>query len=202
VSLEKNCEKLVQDSIQLLGGVDGIIFEPIKVDSPSTLKFFNQEKFLSEMYVSVGSFISIVKFAKEELSLSKGTVIATSSILANLPATSSLDYCIVKAALDMAVKVLALDLGSLGINIIAVSPGVIDTGRHKEVFGDEKAKEFLSDTKMVTPMGRLGTIDEVSSLYEFLLSSQAKWITGTIITIDGGETLATCLGKVLSHKEY
>ena len=86
----------------------------------------------------------------------------------------------------------ALDLASKGIRVNAVNPGLIKT----EIFQKGGITGDLHDHMMEEeikrhPIGRLGTVEDVAALIEFLASSQATFITGNTVGIDGGRALMT-----------
>ena len=86
----------------------------------------------------------------------------------------------------------ALDLASKGIRVNAVNPGLIKT----EIFQKGGITGDLHDYMMEEeikrhPIGRLGTVEDVAALIEFLASSQATFITGNTVGIDGGRALMT-----------
>jgi NAD(P)-dependent dehydrogenase (short-subunit alcohol dehydrogenase family) len=77
--------------------------------------------------------------------------------------------------------------------MFSVNPGVIVTKLHKRGGMDEEAyAKFLDHCKSTHPLGRAGTVDEVSGVILFLASSSAGFITGANIPVDGGRH-ATCL---------
>jgi NAD(P)-dependent dehydrogenase (short-subunit alcohol dehydrogenase family) len=81
----------------------------------------------------------------------------------------------------MLTKVLALEWGEIGIRVVGVSPGAIDS--HREGYHvDESWKNYFTDW---VPLKRVGEVDEVANTVVFLASDLASYITGTTIYIDG-----------------
>jgi len=78
---------------------------------------------------------------------------------------------------------MALELASKGINVNAIGPGVIGTDMTKEMLGDEKGKLSLI-TRI--PKGRIGKPEDIGTAAAFLASSEADYITGTVLYVDGG----------------
>jgi enoyl-[acyl-carrier-protein] reductase (NADH) len=91
-----------------------------------------------------------------------------------------------KAALETIVRYLAAELGSKKIRVNAVSGGAIDTEALNDFKNqDEMKNEWISRT----PLGRLGTAEDIADIIAFLCSDQSRWIHGQTIIADGGGTL-------------
>ena len=92
-------------------------------------------------------------------------------------------YCASKAGVVQLTKVLAMELGSYGINVNAVSPGLTDTTATPNVnASSDYRRAFLSQVSL----GRAGQAEEVAQAVLFLASPQAGFITGEVIHVDGG----------------
>lgn len=91
-------------------------------------------------------------------------------------------YAGAKAALTAVTKNLAREFAPAGIRVNAVSPGTIDTDYHR-TFSTE---QMLNGTRAATPMGRLGTSEEVADVIVFLCSEDARFIQGQAIEVNGG----------------
>jgi NAD(P)-dependent dehydrogenase (short-subunit alcohol dehydrogenase family) len=81
----------------------------------------------------------------------------------------------------MFTKAAALELGPFGIRVNCVAPGAIDTERTKTELDD-----FASSWARLTPLRRIGTPEDVASAVEFLLSTNASFISGQTLAVDGG----------------
>lgn len=113
----------------------------------------------------------------------EGDIIAISSIWGSRPASFEIAYAMTKGALEQFARGLAAELAHMGIRVNAIAPGGIDT----EILGNltpEERKDFISEI----PFHRLGTPEEVADLVEFLIT-KGRYITGQVITMDGGFTL-------------
>ena len=108
-----------------------------------------------------------------------GRIINVSSIAALTGNPGQVNYSAAKGALNSAAKSLAREVASRGITVNAVAPGIIDTAMSKSAF------DAVEIARMV-PMKRAGTPGEVADLIGFLASTQAAYITGQIISINGG----------------
>jgi len=92
-----------------------------------------------------------------------------------------------KAAIETLTRYLAFELASRRINVNAVSGGFIDTDALK-VFPNYD--DMVSEVVRRTPFGRMGTPDELADVVVFLSTGKAQWITGQVIIVDGGYSLA------------
>ena len=91
-----------------------------------------------------------------------------------------------KAAIETLVRYLAYELGARKINVNAVSGGFIDTDSLK-IF--PSYDEIIRESTRRTPLGRVGTPEELASVAAFLCTDRASWVTGQVIIVDGGYTL-------------
>ena len=108
-----------------------------------------------------------------------GRIINISSVAALTGNRGQVNYAAAKGALNAATKALSLEVASRGITVNAVAPGIISGGMSDSVF-DAAAIATL------VPMKRAGSPEEVASLVGFLASAEAGYITGQIISINGG----------------
>ncbi|PPE05602.1 SDR family NAD(P)-dependent oxidoreductase [Holospora curviuscula] len=97
--------------------------------------------------------------------------------------TPSTAYSMQKAGLHGMTKNLAIELAEYQIRVNAVAPAVVPSPAYNAFTNEEKVREHFSTFH---PLGRTGTPDDVASAIEFLLSNQASWITGVILSVDGG----------------
>ena len=108
----------------------------------------------------------------------KGRIITLSSVSALSGNRGQVNYSASKAGIIGATKSLALELAKRGITVNCIAPGVIDTDMIKEIPADE--------IKKLIPMKRIGSAKEVASLANYLMSEDASYITGQVISVNGG----------------
>jgi len=113
------------------------------------------------------------------------SIVAISSIAANKPEKGIIPYSASKSALNSIIMGLAKELAPIRVN--GVAPGFLETEMTKR-FSNIYNEEFINRVKEEYPLG-LGKLKDISNLIEFLLSKEAKYITGEIIRVDGGGAL-------------
>lgn len=111
----------------------------------------------------------------------RGCIVIISSVWGVYGAACEAAYSATKAALIGLTKALAKELGPSGIRVNCVAPGVIETPMLSGFSAEDK--RALADE---TPLGRLGTPEDVAGLVSFLCSDRAEFITGQVIGVDGG----------------
>ena len=129
--------------------------------------------------VSVNGFFNVTQALTMPMIRSRwGRIINISSVAALTGNRGQVNYAAAKGALNSATKALALELASRGITVNAVAPGLIDSGMAEGTF-DKALVERL------VPMKRMGRADEVAALVAFLVSDEAGYISGQVISING-----------------
>jgi 3-oxoacyl-[acyl-carrier protein] reductase len=121
------------------------------------------------------------KLLPEMISKKRGNIVIVSSIWGLTGAACEVVYSMVKGGQNAFVKALAKELAPSGIRVNAVAPGAIDTDM-LSIFSKEDLQAIADDI----PIGRLGTAVEVAKTVSFLISDAASYITGQIISVNGG----------------
>ena len=111
----------------------------------------------------------------------EGCIINISSIWGLRGASCEVAYACTKAALIALTRSLALELGPSHIRVNCVAPGVIDT-EMVQVLGQETMQDLAGQT----PLGRLGTAEDIAHAVAFFASEKASFLTGQVLTADGG----------------
>ena len=131
-----------------------------------------------------GALFTAKAVASDMISKREGSIILISSMWGERAASCETVYSATKAGLIGFGKSLASELGPSGVRVNVVSPGLIDTDMNKGYSQDE-----LNEIINKTPLGRIGTPEDVAKGVFFLASQDASFITGQVLGIDGGLTL-------------
>jgi 3-oxoacyl-[acyl-carrier protein] reductase len=108
-----------------------------------------------------------------------GRIVSISSVASLVGNRGQVNYAAAKGALNAATKALSLEVAKRGVTVNAVAPGIIASGMSAAVFD-------AATIAALVPMQRAGSVEEVASLVGYLASAEAGYITGQIISVNGG----------------
>jgi 3-oxoacyl-[acyl-carrier protein] reductase len=115
-----------------------------------------------------------------------GAILSASSVVAAHGNFGQSNYVAAKAAIVGLTRTWARELGRFGIRVNAVAPGFIDTDMARSV-----PPEILERVVARTPLGRLGTPEDVAEAYVWLASDRARFVHGAVLAVDGGLVVGT-----------
>ena len=136
-----------------------------------------------------GTILPTMVFAKDMVTTGKGAIVNISSLSAFHPLTKVPVYSSAKAAINNFTEWFAVHLAKTGVRVNAIAPGFFLTNQNMFLLTDEHTGGLSprgEKIMLATPMGRFGTPDELQGAVAFLLSGMARYITGTVMLIDGG----------------
>jgi NAD(P)-dependent dehydrogenase (short-subunit alcohol dehydrogenase family) len=172
----------LRDQINQVQNVDGVIWAQ-GINTADSVINFELDMYENLINANVSYILNSLKLLLDAGILKKDSqLVVISSVWGQLSRPSKLSYGISKAALGGLVRSLATDLGPLGIQINAVSPGPIDTPMTIKNLMPEELERVISES----PIKRLVTLAEVTSIICELAAGKLSGVTGQEIIIDGG----------------
>ncbi len=177
---------LVARAVEAFGGLDGVVANAGWADRTPLLQADLAK--VEAAYDGIAlSFVALARAAAPHLKASPaGRLVAVSAFGPHVFRPGVMTFATTaaaKAALESHVRALAFELAPNGVTVNAVAPGFIqkDPGTHAAV-----TPELRAQVTAGIPMGRMGTSDEVAAAIGFLLSSDAGYVTGQVIHVNGG----------------
>ena len=125
--------------------------------------------------------------AKKMIQKGSGSIINISSMAAQYGLPRVIAYSASKAAIEGMTRALAVELSPMGIRVNCIAPGFISTDMSAKALNDDK--ERMKKVISRTPMGKLGKPADIADAALFLVSDAAKYITGAVLPVDGGNSI-------------
>lgn len=183
MTIESDINRIVKES----GAFNGVVFSVVHSDF-RPLQFVKPDLVNNIMYDNFGMFVEGMRCIKKSKGLLNcASIVAISSISSIRAMKAKMAFCASKAALDAAIRCLAVELGDKGIRVNSIQKGGVDIDFEKEHIQDiNSINDGATTTKQILGITR---VEEIVNVIAFLLSDATKTITGTSIIIDGGYTL-------------
>ncbi len=177
----QECGKKILDE---MGGVD-ILINNAGITRDGLLLRMSDEDWDTVLETNLkGAFNSVKAFQRSLMKADEGRIINVSSVIGLIGNAGQANYAASKAGLIGFTKSVARELSSRKVTCNAIAPGFVRTDM-TDVLGEKMQEEIL---KMV-PLKDMGDVEEVAGLALYLASSEARYITGQVIAIDGGMTM-------------
>ncbi len=188
VSREGDVVELIATAERAFGGLDTIL-NNAGIEQPVTPSHDVSEA-LFDRVIGVnlkGTFFGCKHAIPALLRRGGGTIVNNSSVSAFANVGGNVSYAASKGAVMSLTRVLAIELAQQHIRVNAICPGVIDTTMNRRnLEGSTNKEEVLARWRAATPMGRMGTPEEVAKTVLYLASDQSSFTTGIGLLIDGG----------------
>jgi 3-oxoacyl-[acyl-carrier protein] reductase len=161
-------------------GVIQVIVNNAGIHDDAVMPGMRREQWSSVLDVTLNGFFNVTQPLLMPMIRTRwGRILNISSVSALVGNRGQVNYAAAKSGLHGATKSLSLELASRGITVNAIAPGIIETPMADGAFAQE-------DIARLVPMKRAGKPTEVASLAAFLVSDQADYISGQIISVNGG----------------
>lgn len=181
VSQSASCEQCIKTITEKEGKLDFLV-NNAGITRDTLLIRMKEEDWDLVLDINLKGAFLLTKFAAKVMMTQKsGRIVNISSVVGLMGNPGQANYCSSKAGIIGFTKVVARELASRGITCNAVAPGYIQTPMTDAL--DEKQKEAL---KSLIPLNRLGTVDDIAKAVAFLLSDDASYITGQVLSVNGG----------------
>ncbi len=164
----------------LADGAIQVVVNNAGIHDDAVMPGMSQQQWARVIDVSLNGFFNVTQpLLMPMIGKRWGRIINISSVAAITGNRGQTNYAAAKAGLHGATKSLALELASRGITVNAVAPGIIESAMTENVFDKDAIKRLV-------PVGRAGKPEEVADLVAFIASEKSAYISGQIISINGG----------------
>lgn len=173
---------IVRQVIQHFGRLD-VLVNNAAISAGLDLDEMTGELWRQVMAVNLDAAFALVQAARPHLIEARGAVLHISSIGVVVGEFDDIAYVTSKAALEAFSRRLAIELAPYGIRANVIRPGLIHTAAF-----DAMPAEFFEAQVPLIPLGRVGEPEDIARAAAFLCSEDASFITGAVLTVDGGES--------------
>ncbi|MCH7517294.1 MAG: 3-oxoacyl-[acyl-carrier-protein] reductase [Bacteroidetes bacterium] len=184
VSDYEQTEEIVKAAIEKLGGVD-ILINNAGITRDNLLLRMQEKDFDDVISANLKSVFNYTKAVMKPMIRQRyGRIVNIASVVALIGNAGQSNYVASKAGVIGFTKAMARELASRNITVNAVAPGFIQTDM-TEKLSDEQRENLVK----TIPLGRMGCPEDIAKVVGFLCSNYADYITGQVITVDGGMTM-------------
>lgn len=185
IASPESCERMANDVMSKFDKIDYVInnaaiFAGRRKEGLMTVDYSYYQRF---MEVNMNGSLLVTRAVYRYIAANGGGAIVNQSSSAAWGAGDF--YSVSKAATNALTISLAKELGPLKIRVNAIAPGPTDTKATREAVSEERLAMLLKQM----PLGRMGTTEDIVKACLFLLSDEASWVTGQVLSVDGGSIL-------------
>lgn len=186
VSTAEGATATIETATKELGGLD-VLVNNAGITRDNLIMRMSEDDWDAVLTTNLkGAFLASKAAIRPMLRQRSGRIINMTSVVGLTGNAGQANYAAAKAGLVGLTKTLAKEVGSRGITVNAVAPGFIDT-RLTDVLVDDIKQKLLDST----PLGRFGKVEDIANAVAFLASDDASFITGHVLSVDGGLSMAS-----------
>lgn len=184
VSQRVSVDAMVRRVVDFWGGMD-VLVNNAGITDAKPLAEMTDEDFTRLLEVDLTGAFRCIRAAAAAMGDRGGSIINTGSVVGLYGGAHQTAYTAAKAGLHGLTRAAARELGPRGIRVNAVAPGVVGT----DMVQRHVSSAQLDALRRMTPLGRVGTPEELAEAYVYLASDEARFTTGAIFQVDGGLVL-------------
>ena len=171
--------------VQELGELDGLVNGAVIIFNPQKAVNVPKEHLSESLEINLLGSVNLMQVVGKKMAESGkgGSIVNISSQLGTFAFSGMLAYSLPKAALDMATKMFALELGPDNVRVNTALLGAVSTEVLRRVQTEESIQHLVSRV----PLGRLSEVQDVADIVLFLLSERSAMINGSTMVLDGGQ---------------
>ncbi|MDE1991347.1 MAG: glucose 1-dehydrogenase [Rhizobiaceae bacterium] len=183
---DDDVRRLVDQTIERFGRLDAAVNNAGTEGTPGPVVTQTAESYAATFDTNVlGTLLAMKHELRVMQAQGSGSIVNISSTYGHEGAAGASIYVASKHAVEGLTKSAALEVAGLGIRVNAVAPGPTETGMLNRFTGTEENKTALLSG---VPLGRIGQPEEIAAAIAFLASARSSFVTGQIVTVDGGKT--------------
>jgi 3-oxoacyl-[acyl-carrier protein] reductase len=182
VSKEDDVKRLFAETSRAFGRLD-VLVNNAGIYNFAPLQEITPEHFHSQFNLNVLGLILATREAVKLFGEAGGSVVNISSLVARIALPAATVYSATKAAVDSITRTLSTELGPRRIRVNSINPGMVETEGNTSAAAES---EFRKKVEALTPLGRIGQVDDIAPAAVFLASDDSKWISGETLFIAGG----------------
>lgn len=181
VSQSGDAQRVIDAALERFGRLD-VLVNNAGVLAVGPLVELSDQEAERVFAVNVLGLVALSRAAIPALSQTQGSILNISSVVSRSVMAGTAIYSASKAAVDQLTRVLAAELGPVGVRVNAISPGMTVTDMSADILDDATREGTIAQT----PMGRLGEPADIADAIALLADARASWITGQIVEAAGG----------------